>query len=330
MTTNAFKSAFITGITGQDGYYLTRLLSSKGYEVSGLVRSTSSEACVRLLKEFPQTNLVVGDLTDSNSLNRALEKSNPNEIYNLGAFSFVGESWKKAKLMTDITATGTLNLLEAIRTTYGNNLNGIRYYQASSSEMFGLTTTSPQDENVAFWPRSPYGVAKVFSHHMTVNYRESYGMHASSGILFNHESPHRGKQFVTRKITSSVARIHKGLQSELVLGNLETQRDWGFAGDYVDAMWKMLQQNEASDYVIATGEVHSLRDFVSIAFDSVGISNWQKYVRLDPTFTRPADIQVLVGDATKAMQRLNWAPTMSFEELVHHMVVSDIAEIENG
>lgn len=322
------KSALITGVTGQDGYYLTSLLISKNYKVFGLVRTKSNPSAKRLLQKFPSLVLIEGDLTDSKSLLRALEQSKPDEVYNLGAFSFVGESWKKAKLMTEITAVGTLNLLESIRTFAGEQIEDIRFYQASSSEMFGLAAKSPQDETVAFWPRSPYGVAKVFSHHMTINYRESYGLHASSGILFNHESPLRGSQFVTKKITSSVAKISRGLQTELILGNLETQRDWGFAGDYVEAMWKMLQQDIASDYVIATGKVHSLRDFVRIAFEAVGISDWENYVRLDASLTRPADIQVLVGDATKARTILDWQPSLSFHELVNLMVEADLEELE--
>lgn len=321
------KRALITGITGQDGYYLTQLLSSLAYQVFGLVTNTSSAGSVRILHDFPQTVLIPGDLRDSSSLIQALEISDPSEIYNLAAFSFVGESWGQSKLMTEINANGVLNLLEAIRLVKGNQLDTVRYYQASSSEMFGLATTSPQDESVAFWPRSPYGVAKVFGHHMTINFRESYNMHASSGILFNHESPKRGKEFVTRKISSSVARIHLGLQSELVLGNLDTQRDWGFAGDYVEAMWKMLQQDEASDFVIATGKAHSLRDFAKIAFETVGIPDWENYIRLDKNFRRPADIQVLVGDASKAKEHLGWEPSVSFEELVQNMVKADIQEI---
>lgn len=320
------KRALITGVTGQDGYYLASLLQSKDYEVFGMVRNQTDKNAQRISQNFPNLVLIQGDLTDPVSLINALELSSPDEVYNLGAFSFVGESWQKARLMTEITAMGTLNLLEAIRIYAGPKIEQIRFYQASSSEMFGLAAKSPQDETVAFWPRSPYGVAKVFSHHMTVNYRESYGLHASSGILFNHESPLRGSQFVTKKITSSVARIAKGLQSELILGNLETQRDWGFAGDYVEAMWKMLQQERASDFVIATGKVHSLRDFVQIAFEAVGISNWEQYVKLDPSLTRPADIQVLVGDASKARNELNWEPTVSFSELVSLMVSEELKE----
>lgn len=319
------KRALITGVTGQDGTYLSELLIAKGYEVFGLVRDVHGEKVIEASKLVPQLKFIKGDLTDSASLRDALDQSEPNEIYNLGAMSFVGESWEKVTQTTEVSALGVLNLLEATRQYVASDLGKAKFYQASSSEMYGSAVASPQDETTAFWPRSPYGVAKVFGHHMTINYRESYGLHASSGILFNHESPRRGERFVTRKITQAVARISLGLQEKLVLGNLETQRDWGFAGDYVEAMWRMLQEDEASDFVIATGEVHSLRDFVDIAFSAAGISNWSHLVEQDPTFMRPADIQALVGNSQKARERLNWKPTVSFTELVTMMVNSDLA-----
>jgi GDPmannose 4,6-dehydratase len=320
------KRALITGVTGQDGTYLSELLLGKGYEVFGLVRDPNSAKVSEISMLIPELKFIQGDLRDSSSLRTALDQTGPQEIYNLGAMSFVGESWDKAALTTEVSAVGVLNLLEAIRIYAGSDISSAKFYQASSSEMYGAAAASPQDETTAFWPRSPYGVAKVFGHHMTINYRESYGLHASSGILFNHESPRRGERFVTRKITQAVARISLGLQEKLVLGNLETRRDWGFAGDYVDAMWRMMQQEEASDYVIATGEVHSLRDFVDIAFNAVGISDWSRLVEQDPTFMRPADIQVLVGNPQKAQERLNWRPTVNFTELVNMMVNSDLAK----
>jgi GDPmannose 4,6-dehydratase len=318
------RRALITGITGQDGSYLAELLVVKGYEVFGLVREPRAPAAASVSRLIPGLNLVAGDLTDMHSISAALEVARPTEIYNLGAMSFVAESWEKAHFVTEVTATGALNMLEATRLFAGSEPGAVKFYQASSSEMFGSAATSPQDETTAFWPRSPYGVAKVYAHHMTVNYRESYGMHASSGILFNHESPRRGAKFVTRKISQAVARISLGLQDELILGNLDTSRDWGFAGDYVEAMWRMLQQDEASDYIIATGQVHSLRDFVDVAFATVGISDWGKIVRQDPSFMRPADIQTLVGNPQKAEKRLGWKPRVNFEELVTMMVLSDI------
>lgn len=324
------KRALITGITGQDGTYLAELLHSKGYEVFGLVRDKNSSTVLSTRQLIPSVSFVEGDLTQFESLQKALDSTNPTEIYNLGAMSFVGESWEKAALTTEVTAKGVLNLLEATRLYAGKDIDSVRFYQASSSEMFGAAISSPQDESTAFWPRSPYGVAKVFGHHMTINYRESYGMHASSGILFNHESPRRGEKFVTRKISQAVARIFLGLQNKLVLGNLETRRDWGFAGDYVEAMWKMVQADEANDFVIATGKIHSLRDFVSTAFKAVGISDWEPYVEHDPTFIRPADIQVLVGNSHKAQEKLDWQPTVSFTQLVEMMVLSDVEKSSNG
>lgn len=319
------KRALITGVTGQDGTYLSELLIEKGYEVFGLVRDLKAANVFETSKLIPQLNFIGGDLREPVSLRAALDQTGPTEIYNLGAMSFVGESWDKATLTTEVSAVGVLNLLEATRLYAGSDISSAKFYQASSSEMYGAAAASPQDETTAFWPRSPYGVAKVFGHHMTINYRESYGLHASSGILFNHESPRRGERFVTRKITQAVARISLGLQEKLVLGNLETRRDWGFAGDYVDAMWRMMQEEEASDYVIATGEVHSLRDFVDIAFNAVGISDWSGLVEQDKTFMRPADIQVLVGNSQKAQERLHWQPTVNFTELVNMMVDADLA-----
>ena len=321
---NILKSALITGVTGQDGSYLAELLVRQGYTVHGMVQDLSSPKSLWLKGLIPEIQLHQGNVTDLDSIRKTLEISNPHEVYNLAAMSFVAQSWQLVNLTTEVTAKGTLNMLEACKDFAGNDIGSIRYYQASSSEMFGATTTSPQDETTAFWPRSPYGVAKVFSHHMTINYRESYGMFACSGILFNHESPRRPEQFVSRKITKAVARISLGLQDKLTLGNLDTKRDWGFAGDYVDAMWRMLQAPEADDYVIATGKSRSLREFVTSAFDAVGITDWKNYVSVDESFMRPADIQVLVGNPHKANEQLGWTPTLSFEDLVTLMVESDI------
>jgi GDPmannose 4,6-dehydratase len=294
-----------------------------------MTQNPDSPRAQSLLSLVPQVKLLKGDVTNFESICRALEVASPNEVYNLAAMSFVAQSWQLANLTTEVTAKGTLNMLEACKQFAGNDIQSVKYYQASSSEMFGATTASPQDETTAFWPRSPYGVAKVFSHHMTINYRESYGMHASSGILFNHESPRRPEQFVSRKITKAAARISLGLQDKLTLGNLDTRRDWGFAGDYVVAMWKMLQAETAGDYVIATGKSHSLREFVTIAFNAVGITEWEKYVEIDPSFIRPADIQVLVGNPTKAMSQLGWEPTYSFERLINEMVAADLVREDN-
>jgi GDPmannose 4,6-dehydratase len=323
------KAALVTGITGQDGTYLAELLLAKGYTVFGLARDPESALTKRTQALIPDLKIVSGDLTDYASLVSAVETTQPDEVYNLGAMSFVAKSWEQASLTTEVTAKGVLNLLEATRLFAGSDIERVRFYQASSSEMFGAAVANPQDETTAFWPRSPYGVAKVFGHHMTINYRESYGMHASSGILFNHESPRRGEAFVTRKITQAVARISLGVQDDLVLGNLETRRDWGYAVDYVDAMWRMVQEDDASDYVIATGEVHSLRDFVTVAFAAVGIADWQRYVRQDEKFMRPADIQVLVGNPAKAKERLGWTPSVTFEQLVETMVTADVGAEKN-
>ena len=275
---------------------------------------------------LPEVTLHNGDLTDMSSLLRALRDSEPDEVYNLGAVSFVAYSWENAHLTTDVTAKGVLNMLEALRLHTRDDVTGVRFYQASSSEMFGKVQESPQHERTLLWPRSPYGVSKVFGHHMTINYRESYGLHASSGILFNHESPRRGPEFVTRKVSQAVARIGLGLQDELVLGNLDAQRDWGFAGDYVEAMWLMLQQPVGDDFVIATGQTHSIRELVDVAFGCVGIEDWTPFVRQDKAFMRPAEVDRLIGDASKARAILGWEPKVGFEELVQMMVEADLAE----
>jgi GDPmannose 4,6-dehydratase len=319
--------ALITGITGQDGLYLAELLLEKGYEVFGLVRGQNNPKYDLVREELPGVRLLTGDLTDMASLMRAFEAAQPTEVYNLGAISFVAYSWENAHITADVTAKGVLNILDATRLFAGSDPASVRFYQASSSEMFGKVQEVPQRETTLLWPRSPYGVAKVFGHYMTINYRESYGMHASSGILFNHESPRRGPEFVTRKVSLAVARIARGLQDTLVMGNLEARRDWGFAGDYVEAMWRMLQQDEADDYVVATGETHSIRELLDVAFARVGIDDWAPHVQQDPRFMRPAEVDHLVGDASKARERLAWKPTMGFTELVQLMVDSDLARL---
>ena len=319
-------TALITGITGQDGLYLAELLLAKGYEVYGLIRGQNNPKYELVERTVPGVHLVTGDLTDLSSLLRALNVSQPDEVYNLGAVSFVAYSWENAHLTTDVTAKGVLNMLEAVRLYAGDDPARVRFYQASSSEMFGKVQESPQHERTLLWPRSPYGVSKVFGHHMTINYRESYGMHASSGILFNHESPLRGPEFVTRKVSRAAARISLGLQDELVMGNLDARRDWGFAGDYVEAMWLMLQQEQADDYVVATGETHSVRDLLDVAFRQVGIEDWAPLVRQDPAYMRPAEVDALVGDAGKAHRVLGWKPRVGFEELVAMMVEADLVE----
>jgi len=323
------RSALIAGVSGQDGLYLSELLLSKGYTVFGLIHSVDPQRELKLTTEVPGLELIHGDLTDTSTLFRALEISSPDEVYNLGAKSHVAFSWEQAQQTAQVTAIGVLNLLEAIRISFPDAENRPRFYQASSSEMFGKAQETPQRETTLLWPRSPYGVAKVFGHHMTINYRESYGFHASSGILFNHESPRRGPEFVTRKVTQSVARIATGKQDKIIMGNLDANRDWGFAGDYVKAMWLMLQQEVADDYVIATGKTHSVRDLVSLAFSVAGISNWQDYVSSSDDLLRPADISSLVGDPAKAKANLGWVPETSFEELVTMMVESDL-RIESG
>jgi GDPmannose 4,6-dehydratase len=318
--------ALITGITGQDGLYLSELLLAKDYQVFGLIRGQNNPKRELVEKTVPAVQLLTGDLTDLSSLIRAFSAAQPDEVYNLGAVSFVAYSWENARLTSEVTGLGVLNMLEATRLYAGDDLPGARFYQASSSEMFGKVREVPQRESTLLWPRSPYGVAKVFGHYMTINYRESYGMHASSGILFNHESPRRGPEFVTRKISQAVARISLGLQHELALGNLDARRDWGFAGDYVDAMWRMLQQDSGGDYVVSTGESHSIREFLDIAFQRVGIDDWSRYVVQDPRFLRPADVDALVGDATKAHDELAWKPTVTFAQLVEMMVDADLAD----
>jgi GDPmannose 4,6-dehydratase len=318
------KRALITGVTGQDGLYLGELLTSKGYEVYGLVRGQNNPKLELVRRVLPDTKLLFGDLTDLSSLIRAVSVSQPNEVYNLGAVSFVAYSWENAALTTDVTAKGALNMLEAVRLYEGKDAGSVRFYQASSSEMFGKAQESPQRETTLLWPRSPYGVAKAFAHHMTINYRESYGMHASSGMLFNHESPRRGPEFVTRKVTQAVARIARGTQKTVTLGNLDASRDWGYAGDYVEAMWRMLQQDEADDYVIATGETNTLRTLLDIAFAHIGIDDWGPYVTQDERFMRPAEVDVLIGDASKARATLGWSPTVDFPSLVRMMVDADL------
>ncbi|HEX9775520.1 MAG TPA: GDP-mannose 4,6-dehydratase [Actinomycetota bacterium] len=317
------KRALITGITGQDGSYLAELLVAKGYQVYGLIRGQNNPKRALVEQMLPSVELVEGDLTDMGSLIAALEYTQPDEVYNLGAISFVKLSFNQPELTGNITGLGALRLLEAIRVVDGRE-GRMRFYQASSSEMFGKVREVPQTEMTAFHPRSPYGVAKVYAHYMTVNYRESYGIHASSGILFNHESPRRGHEFVTRKITQAVARMALKLQDKLALGNLDSARDWGFAGDYVEAMWLMLQQDEPDDYVIATGETHSIREFLDLAFAEAGIQDWSDLVEQDPRYMRPAEVDLLVGDATRARDVLGWSPSVSFPELVKMMVASDL------
>ena len=316
--------AFITGITGQDGQHLAEFLHTKGYQVFGLVKGQSNPRIAALLEEMPFIESVPGDLADLPSLVSALDFAQPDEVYNLGAISFVAMSFNQAELTANITGLGVLRMLEAIRMVGGSQNNPIRFYQASSSEMFGKVRETPQNEATPFHPRSPYGCAKVFGHDITVNYRESYGMFACSGILFNHESERRGLEFVTRKITNAVARIKLGLQEDLVLGDLEPRRDWGYAGDYVKAMWLMLQQDQPDDYVVATGTAHSIEDLVRLAFTEVGIENWRDYVRQDPKFFRPAEVDLLIGDASKARAQLGWEPEVAFPELIRVMVANDL------
>ncbi|OBC04774.1 GDP-mannose 4,6-dehydratase [Gordonia sp. w5E2] len=319
------KTALITGVTGQDGLYLSELLHEKGYEVYGLIRGQNNPKLPALRRSHPYVKILSGNLLDLASLIRALAKAQPDEVYNLGAVSFVAYSWDNAELTSAVTGLGVLNMLEAVRFYSDDSGKDVRFYQASSSEMFGKVQDVPQRESTLLWPRSPYGVAKVYGHYMTINYRESYGMHASSGILFNHESPRRGPEFVTRKVSQAVARISLGLQDKLVLGNLDAKRDWGFAGDYVDAMWRMLQQDEADDYVISTGETHTIRELLDVAFETVGITDWERYVETDPQFFRPAEVDLLIGDSTKAHEKLGWKPRVDFKSLVRMMVESDVA-----
>ncbi|MBA2571661.1 MAG: GDP-mannose 4,6-dehydratase [Gemmatimonadetes bacterium] len=316
------KRALITGVTGQDGSYLAELLLEKGYRVYGLVRRSSTVNFERISHIQDRIEILSGDLLDQNSLLYALREAQPQEVYNLAAQSFVQTSWTQPVLTGDVTALGVTRMLEAVRAFNPE----ARFYQASSSEMYGKVQAVPQNEDTPFYPRSPYGVAKVYGHWATVNYRESYGMFAASGILFNHESPRRGLEFVTRKVTDGVARIKLGLQRELRLGNLEAQRDWGFAGDYVRAMWLMLQQDAPDDYVVATGHTYSVRDLVDTAFRRVGL-DWQEYVVQDPRFMRPAEVDLLVGDAAKARAELGWTPEVEFGELVGMMVDADLARL---
>src|SRR3990167_9543909 len=322
------KKALITGITGQDGSYLAEFLLTKGYTVYGLTRRTSTINYERIKHIEEKVVLLQGDLLDQSSLAAALVEAEPDEVYNLAAQSFVATSWNQPVLTGEYTAIGVTRILEAIRAVDPK----IKFYQASSSEMFGKVTETPQKETTRFYPRSPYGVAKVYGHYITVNYRESYDMFACSGILFNHESPRRGLEFVTRKISHAVSRISLKKQNKLELGNLESKRDWGFAGDYVEAMWLMLQKEKADDYVVATGETHSVKEFVEIAFRSVGISDWEKYVVTNvEAHMRPAEVDHLIGDATRARNELEWAPKTSFKELVEMMVKADLEqEKRNG
>jgi GDPmannose 4,6-dehydratase len=317
------KRALITGITGQDGRYLSQLLADKGYLVFGLIRGQANPKAQLVLDENPGLELVDGDLRDLASLIAVMEQVQPDEVYNLGAMSFVQLSFKQAELTSEITGLGVLRMLEAVRIVGGEN-NPIRFYQASSSEMFGKVRETPQTELTPFHPRSPYGVAKVFGHDMTVNYREAYNLHASSGILFNHESERRGLEFVTRKITNSLARIKLGLQERISLGTIDSARDWGYAPDYVKAMWMMLQQPEPDDYVIATGETHTVREFLDVAFRIAGFDSWEPYVAHDTRFERPAEVDLLMGDASKAREKLGWTPSVTFEELVQRMYEADL------
>lgn len=313
------KRALITGITGQDGSYLAELLLSEGYDVYGVVRRASTENYERIEHLRGQVTLLQADLLDQSSLVQAIRESNPTELYNLAAQSFVPTSWAQPVLTAEFTAIGVTKVLEAMRAVNPE----IRFYQASSSEMYGKVLEVPQSEDTPFYPRSPYGVAKVYGHYITVNYRESYNLHASSGILFNHESPRRGLEFVTRKVTDGVSRIKLGLATELRMGNLDSQRDWGFAGDYVKAMWLMLQQDTPDDFVVATGETHTVKELVQLAFDRVGL-DWEKYVVIDPRFIRPAEVDLLIGEPAKAKNVLGWVPQTSFQTLVNMMVDADM------
>ncbi len=314
------RRVLITGINGMDGSHLADLLLEKGYEVYGMERRTSSPNRRNSKHLEGKITFLTGDLTDQNSLRRCLVKSNPHEVYNLAAQSFVGESWNTPEQTGDVTGLGALRMLEAIR-EYGRD---IKYYQASTSELYGRMVENPAKETTPFYPRSPYGVAKLYGHWITKNYRESYDMFNVSGILFNHESERRGVEFVTRKITDGVARIHLGLSDYVTLGNLDAKRDWGYSPDYVESMWMMLQEDEPDDYVIATGKEHTIREFLDAAFTAVDIKDWEKYVLQDERYMRPAEVAVLVGDSTKAKEKLGWTPTTPFEEMVRRMVKNDI------
>lgn len=317
------KKALITGITGQDGSYLAELLLQKGYEVYGMVRRTSTVRFDRIRHIQGKLNLIQGDLGDQTSLSRAMYDVMPDEVYNLAAQSFVPTSWNQPAFTGDVTALGVTRMLESVHTVKPDT----RYYQASSSEMFGKVQEVPQKESTPFWPRSPYGVAKVYGHWITVNYRESYDMYAVSGILFNHESPRRGLEFVTRKVTYNVAKIKLGLSNELRIGNLDAQRDWGYAPDYVEAMWLMLQQDEPEDYVVATGKTHSIERLLDVAFSCVDLE-WKNYTVQDPKFMRPAEVDLLIGDPSKAQAKLGWESSISFEEMIQIMVESDIQALK--
>jgi GDPmannose 4,6-dehydratase len=314
--------ALITGITGQDGSYLAEFLLAKGYEVFGVVRRTSHHSYERIDHLIPRVGIVAADLLDQHSLTMVMQEVQPDEVYNLAAQSFVPTSFTQPVLTGEFTALGVTRILEAVRLAAPT----ARFYQASSSEMFGKVHETPQHEGTPFYPRSPYGVAKLYGHWITVNYRESYGLYAVSGILFNHESPRRGIEFVTRKVSDGVARIALGLETELRMGNLEARRDWGYAGDYVDAMWRMLQQDEPVDYVIGSGETHSVEDLVRVAFERVGL-DWRKHVVVDPRFYRPAEVDLLLAEPGKALRELGWKPTVTFEQLVHMMVDADLERL---
>ncbi len=317
------KRALITGITGQDGFHLTELLQSKGYKIFGLLNGQRNSRVLEFSNKFPDVQMLEGDLTDFSSLMRVIDISKPNELYNLGAISFVGLSFKQPELTANVTGLGPLRLLEAIRTLGAEK--EIKFYQASSSEMFGKVLQVPQNEATPFYPRSPYGVAKVYAHQICVNYRESYGMHVSCGILFNHEGEYRGEEFVTRKITKSVAQIAQGKLDKIRLGTLEPKRDWGYAGDYVEAMWLMMQQQTPDDYVVATGKTHSVRDFLSSAIKAAGLKgDPEDYVIIDDNYKRPAEVDLLVGNASKAKKDLGWEPKVNFEDLVLKMLNHDM------
>jgi len=318
------RSALVTGITGQDGSYLAELLLDKGYEVHGLVRRASTPSDERIAHLGDRVKLVVGDMSDTPSLLDVMEEAQPDEVYNLAAQSFVGDSWRQPLYTADVDGLGVTRLLEAIRRVKPS----ARFYQAATSEMYGKVHEVPQSETTPFHPRSPYGVAKVYGFYITINYRESFGMHASNGILFNHESPRRGLEFVTRKITDAVARIKLGEQTELRLGNLDSKRDWGFAGDYVEGMWRMLQQDQPDDFVLATGDTRTVQEFVEEAFGRVDL-DWQQYVVVDPRFVRPAEVDLLLGDPSKAKQVLGWEPKVTFKELAAMMVDADMDRVAN-
>lgn len=314
------KKALITGITGQDGSYLAELLLEKGYEVYGLMRRTSTPSIDRIKHILDKINIIKGDIGDTSSLFDVIKTVEPDEVYNLAAMSFVPQSWVEPVSTGNITGLGVTRILEALRKS---DLN-IKFYQAASSEMFGMVQEVPQTEKTFFYPRSPYGTAKVYAYWMTVNYRESYGMFTCNGILFNHESPRRGYEFVTRKITSAVARIRLGLQKELLLGNLDAKRDWGYAGDYVKAMWLMLNHKKPDDYVICTGETHTVREFAEEAFKCIGVKDWEKHIKIDSKLIRPAEVNLLIGDYTKAKEVLGWKPEIDFKQLVKMMVEADL------